>query len=77
MPTHLESPMSLSTMRGDLAAFALAALVVTAIAVLAALGQPVPDVLSTVVLVSVSAAAGAAVPRTGAPAAAPTPVSAP
>jgi hypothetical protein len=65
--------MNLTTVRGDVAAFALAALVVIAIAVLAALGQPVPDVLATVALVAVSAAAGATVPRVIAPTAVPTP----
>jgi hypothetical protein len=65
--------MNLTTVRGDVAAFALAALVVIAIAVLAALGQPVPDVLATVALVAVSAAARATVPRVIAPTAVPTP----
>jgi len=61
--------MTLPTIRGELAAFALVALVVIAVTLLAALGYPIPDVLVTVALVAVGGGAGASVPRT-APAAA-------
>lgn len=49
---------------GDLAAFILAALAVVAIAVLAGLGVPVPEVLPTIALVSAGAGGGAVLPRT-------------
>ena len=49
---------------GDVAAFTLAALCVVAIAILAGLAVPVPEVLITIALVSVGAGGGAAVPRT-------------
>ena len=50
-------------MRADLAAFAVAALTIVGIILLSALGQPVPEVLVTVALVSVGAGSGASVPR--------------
>lgn len=49
---------------GDVAAFILAALCVVAIAILAGLAVPVPEVLITIALVSVGAGGGAAIPRT-------------
>ena len=58
--------MTLPTVRGDVAAFALVALVVIAITILSALGATIPDVLTTVALVAVGGGAGATVPRTAA-----------
>lgn len=55
--------MTLSTLRADVLAYALAALAVVAITLLAALGQDVPEVLVTVALVAAGAGAGGAVPR--------------
>lgn len=56
--------MKLTRIRGDVAAFALVALCVVAVTVLAALGQSIPDVLITIALVAVGAGGGASVPRT-------------
>jgi ribosomal protein L12E/L44/L45/RPP1/RPP2 len=65
----------MNPLRADLAAFALVALCVVAILVLAVVGQPIPEVLSTVALIAVGAATGASIPRAGtaAPAAQVTP----
>jgi hypothetical protein len=54
-------------LRGDVAAFALAALVVIALTILAALHATIPDVLTTIALVASGAGAGATVPRAAAP----------
>ena len=61
----------MNPIRADLAAFALVALCVVAIVILSIVGQPIPEVLSTVALIAVGAATGASIPRG---AAAPAPV---
>jgi hypothetical protein len=58
------------TFPADLTAFILAALCVVAIAILAGLGVPIPEVLATVALVSAGGGAGAALPRVATPIAA-------
>lgn len=55
---------TITTLPADLSAAVLAALCVVGVILLTALGQPVPDVLVTIALVSVGVSGGAALPRT-------------
>lgn len=50
--------------RTDLTAFSLTGLCVVAMVVLAALHQPIPELLATITLVSLGVGGGAALPRT-------------